>query len=158
MKPFYYIVMISCFLASACSNSNNRRLTVIFDRVDHLEIGSKVYMKGLLIGEVIVLDLADKGVLAKIKIEKDVNIPKGSTFLIDPSLFGNASIIVEPSGQQIYLTSNDTSLGQYVDKKVLDHVVSDTAKSRKLQQSLDKIGEGIKELLETSGDTTSHIY
>ncbi len=142
-------------LASACSNSNKRKLTVIFDRVDHLEVGSKVYMKGLPIGRVISLVLAEKGVLARIKLEKDVQVPKGSKFSVDPSIFGHASVLIEPSQQSIYLTFDDTSFGAYDEKKILNHVVSDTTKSRKFQQSLDKIGEGIKELIETSRDTTN---
>lgn len=81
-------MIMVCVLASACFTKHKSRLTVIFDKVAHLEVGSNVYMKGLPIGKVIYLDLADNGVLAKIELEKDVHVPKGSKFLIDPSLLG----------------------------------------------------------------------
>lgn len=155
MRVLQCVVIILIMLVSACTNQYKRKVTIVFDRVDNLEIGSKAYMKGFPVGEVTSLDLASKGVLVDVRLIRDIQIPVNSKFSIDPSLFGSASIVIEPSGETTYLTFKDTSTGQYIHRKLLDHVVSDTGKARKFQQSIDKIGEGIKELLETSRDTAN---
>jgi len=150
------LLLITFFLTalfSSCLRDKNK-LTILFDRVDGLETDAKVYQKGIIIGKVTDLHLVDKGVLADIQFKDNVRIPVDSKFTISTSLLGTTSISVEPSNNKSYLTLKDTIAGHYNDKKLLDDLVSDSAKQQKIQKSLDKIADGVKELVETAKDTT----
>jgi len=133
---------------------NKSKLTILFDRVDGLEVGAKFYQKGIPVGEVTGLDLFDRGVIADINLKDKTQIPIDSKFIVNTSVLGTTSITVEPSDKKLYMTSKDTIVGHYNDKKLLDEVISDSSKRQTIQKSLDKIGEGVKEILETTKDTT----
>jgi hypothetical protein len=59
-----------------------------------------------------------------------------------------------PSDKTVFLTNKDTARGYYLQKALVDGIISDSTKREKIQESLDKIGRGIKELVEASRDTT----
>lgn len=152
--PRYFILVILTISFFACSYDNKSKVTVLFDRVDNIEKGSKVYLKGFPVGEVTHLELLGDSVLADIKLSDTIRIPLDSKFIINPSLIGSAHITIEPSDKTTYLTNKDTASGFYLQKGLLDDMVSDSTRREKIQQSLDKIGQGIKELVEAARDTT----
>jgi ABC-type transporter Mla subunit MlaD len=137
----------------ACSPNDKRKVTVLFNRVDNVKTGDNVYLKGLSIGEVTHLELFGDSVLVDIKLADTIKIPFNSKFIIQPSLIGSSNITIEPSDKTVFLTNKDTARGSYLQKGLLDNMVSDSTKREKIQQSLDKIGQGIKELVEASKDT-----
>ncbi|MFN8290743.1 MAG: MCE family protein [Chitinophagaceae bacterium] len=150
----YFLSFILTLSIFACSKDNKSKVTVLFDRVDNIEKGSKVYLKGIPVGEVTHLELFGDSVLADINLADTIKIPTDSKFIINPSLIGSAHITIEPSNKTTFLTTKDTASGFYLQKSLLDDMISDSARREKMQQSLDKIGEGIKELIESSRDTT----
>jgi ABC-type transporter Mla subunit MlaD len=137
----------------SCRNAN--RLTILFDNVEGLENGADVYYKGVKVGKVTRLDLFHNEVVTDIKLQDGIRIPVGSKFIINPSVIGSARITIEPSMQTTFLSPKDTMTGEFNKKELLDDFVSDTARRRKVQESFEKIGEGIKGLIEASSrDTT----
>jgi ABC-type transporter Mla subunit MlaD len=126
------------------------KLTILFDNVEGLEKGADVYYRGIKIGEVTHLDLFQDKVVADIKLKDSIRIPVSSRFIINPSVIGSAHITIEPSAQTSFFSSKDTVVGEYSKKQLLDDFVSDTIKRRKVQESFEKIGEGIKGLVEAS--------
>lgn len=140
----------------SCRRDDNK-LTIVFDNVEGLEKGGDVYYKGIKVGEVIRLDLFQNKVVTDIRLKDRIRIPVNSKFIINPSVIGSAHITIEPSTQTAFLSSRDTVAGEYSKKQLLDDFVSDTARRRKVQQSFEKIGEGIKGLIEVSSmDTTKN--
>ena len=153
--PRFLILFILVLALAACSYSHKNKLTILFDRVDNLEIGGRVLLKGLPVGKVTHLELFGDSVLVTVKLSDTINIPVESKFIITPSLLGNSHIDIEVSNKTTYLGSKDTVAGSYQKNGVLDNLFSDSAKREKIKISVDKISEGIKELVEASGDTTS---
>jgi ABC-type transporter Mla subunit MlaD len=148
------IILFTLALFS-CRRDNNK-LVVLFDNVEGLEDGADVYYKGIKVGQVTQVDLFQDKVVVDINLKDSIRIPVDSRFIINLSVIGPAHITIEPSTQAAYLSSNDTVNGEYSRKQLLDDLVSDTARRRKVQESFEKIGEGIKELIEASSkDTTT---
>jgi hypothetical protein len=83
---------------------------------------------------------------------------------MQPSFLEPVGIIVKPSRSTTFLTFKDTCRGQYIPKRTViemihnsiisDSMINDSLKRQKIQRSLDKIGKGIKELVEAAKDTT----
>jgi hypothetical protein len=138
----------------ACSRDNKSKVTVLFDRVDKVEQGGDVFLKGISVGEVTHLELFGDSVLVDIKLADTIRIPVDSKFIIYPSLLGTSNISIECSDKTVFLTNKDTARGYYFKKGLFDAMVSDSTKREKIQQSLDKIAQGIKELAEASKDTS----
>ena len=137
----------------ACSQDDKSKVTVLFDRVDKVEKGGDVFLKGISVGEVTHLELFGDSVLVDIKLADTIKIPVDSKFIIYPSILGSSNISIERSEKTVFLTNKDTARGYYYKKGLFDAMVSDSTKREKIQQSLDKIGRGIKELVEASRDT-----
>ncbi len=146
------ITLFSILFLIACSRNMNR-LTILFDRVDHLEVGSEVKIYGVIVGKVTDLDLVDSGVLVKLSIKKESKIPVGSVFTIERSLIGSASIIVQPSTQTAFLTASDTAIGKYSEKKLLDEFVADSARKEKIRVAIEKISSGLRDLIDPVKDS-----
>ncbi|MBO9561938.1 MAG: MCE family protein [Niastella sp.] len=138
------------FCLVACKQQT--RIAVVFSNVDELQVDNSVFHNGIEIGKVSDLSLYHDGVLATIQLNDKVRIPTGSTFRYEHALLGTPAIHVDYSNQQQYLSIADTSIGQYP-KKLLDHLLSDSSKQEKIQQSIDKIGEGLSELAEAVKDS-----
>ena len=149
------IILISTLALFSCRRDANK-LTILFDNVEGLENGGQVYYRGIKVGEVTHLELFRDKVVADIKLQDSIRIPVDSKFIINPSVLGPAHITIEPSVQAAFLSSKDTLTGEFSKKQLLDDFVSDTARRRKAQESFEKIGEGIKGLIEASGDTTKN--
>ena len=147
------IIFILSLALFSCRHDANK-LTILFDNVEGLENGGEVYYRGIKVGEVTHLDLFRDKVAADIKLQDSIRIPVDSKFIINPSVIGPAHITIEPSVQTAFLSSKDTVTGEFSKKQLLDDFVSDTARRRKVQESFEKIGEGIKGLIEASRDST----
>lgn len=132
------------------------KYTILFDQVDHLQVKDPVLNKGVTIGEVTHLAGYGNQVLADIELKDNRNIPKGSTFLAKESLLGSSCIDVNYSDSPVLLTSTDTVRGVFEAKK-WEHLSGDTAKRRKIEQSIEKIATGVKELIEAAKDSTRPV-
>ena len=152
MRLLVIAILTSIFLG--CHRDHNR-LTILFDNVEGLIEDANVYYKGIVVGNVTKLALADKGVLVDIKLIDSLQIPEGSGFIINPSVFNGAHITIEPSTATTFITVHDTVIGHYQKKHLYDDFASDTASQRKVKESFEKIGEGIKGLIEASSKDTS---
>jgi ABC-type transporter Mla subunit MlaD len=153
----FAIITILTLALLGCHRKSNK-LTVLFDNVEGLATGGEVYYKGIKVGEVTHLALFNDKVVADIKLTDSIRIPVGSKFIINPSVIGSAHITIDPSPQILFLSSKDTVTGEYSKKQLLDDFVSDTARRKKVQESFEKIGEGIKGLIEASSkDTTKSL-
>jgi ABC-type transporter Mla subunit MlaD len=148
--PRFLISFILALALAACFHPDKNKLTILFDRVDNLEIGGKVYTRGFPVGEVTHLALLGDSVLVSLKLNDTINIPVESKFIITPSLLGNSQINIEMSDKTTYLTNKDTASGFYLKKGVFDDLISDSTKRGKIIKAVDKINEGIKELVEPS--------
>ncbi len=147
------MITIIAFSLFSCHPAHNK-LTILFDNVEGLVKGADVYYKGIEVGEVNHLELLRDKVVADVMLNDSIQIPVGSRFIINPSIIGSAHITIEPASQTIFLSPGDTVTGEYSRKQLFDDFVSDTAKRRKVQESFEKIGEGIKGPIEaTSKDT-----
>lgn len=139
------------FCLVACKQQTH--IAVVFGNVDELQVGNSVFRNGIEIGKVNDLSLYHDSVLATIQLNDKVRIPAGSTFRYEHALLGTPAIHVDYSNQQQYLSIADTSIGQYQKKQLLDHLLSDSSKDKRIHQSLKKIGEGLSELVEAVKDT-----
>ncbi|MBN2790497.1 MAG: MCE family protein [Candidatus Delongbacteria bacterium] len=69
------ILIISIIYGKNISlNSETKTVTVTFDNVNGLDIGSKVFVKGVPCGNVTSVDLTDKNVIVKADIDKNINL------------------------------------------------------------------------------------
>ena len=94
-------------------------------------------------------------VAVDIELRNKIKIPVGSKFILNPSLLGPSNISIDQSEETVFLTAKDTISGEFINKGLLDKLISDSVKNEKIQQSLNQIGDGIKELVETVKDTSN---
>ncbi|MDF2193468.1 MlaD family protein [Paraflavitalea sp. CAU 1676] len=134
--------------------TDNPTITILFDKVDVLQVGAKVYCQGKPVGEVIDLDEVQHKIAVKIQLEEGARIPIGSTFVLNPSLLGSADISIEPSSDPTYILSKDTVLGEFNQNALFDNLTTDTAKRKKINESIKKIKEGMKGIIEASKNDT----
>lgn len=153
---FSLLLFIGTLLFTACLQKNKNRLNVLFNNVDNLVKGSPVKLHGITIGEVINLDLLRDSELVEIKLNRGQKISIGSKFSILNQLIGNASIIVEPSEQKIFLKPIDTVKGSYETMGILDTFFADSLNKQKARQALDKIITGLRKLAEAKKDSTEN--
>jgi ABC-type transporter Mla subunit MlaD len=151
--------LISIFLLSflfaliSCDTDKQNNLLVKFDRVDFLQPGAKVYKGGMPVGEVENLELVVDSILVTLKLDPQINIPVGSEFIISPSITADAFITIEPVFNARYLTDGDTAIGYYNATTKLNDIIADSAQRAKADKAINKIGEGVKELLEAAKDS-----
>ena len=136
--------------------SDRTKYSILFDQVDHLQVKDPVLNKGVTIGEVTHLTMYGNQVLADIELKDNRNIPKGSTFLAKEYLLGSSCIDIKYSDSSTFLRSKDTVSGVFETRK-WERLSGDTAKRKKIEQSLEKIATGVKELIETVRDSTRKV-
>lgn len=149
------IGLLVVIIFGGCFSKQNK-YTVSFDRVDGLQEGSNVLNKGFTIGKVTHIDLYGNRVLVNIKLNTNRLIPVQSKFLIWENLLGSSYIEIEYSNQTNFIASKDTVFGKYQKQAVMDNLISDTTKRKKVEESLKKIASGIGELIETAKDSTKN--
>ncbi len=154
MRKLKFILLVTTLLFIACSQKNKNKLSVLFDNVSNLEKGADVKLHGITIGEVTNMELLGDSVLVDIKLNKEQKIPVGSKFSILNPLIGNASVIIEPSEQKVFLKTEDTVKGSYEAKGILDTFFADSLNRQKAREALNKITTGLKELAEAKKDSS----
>jgi phospholipid/cholesterol/gamma-HCH transport system substrate-binding protein len=98
----------------------------VFSDLGSLEKSNPVKINGLPIGTVYALDPSDKdvsGIVVKINLTKDVNIPKNSVAFISASLLGSSNIVIEKGDAKEYIQEGDT-LRTRIDNGILGDVKS----------------------------------
>jgi ABC-type transporter Mla subunit MlaD len=150
----FITITILTFTLLGCHRDKNK-MTILFDNVEGLEEKANVYYRGIIVGKVTSLELFEDKVAVDITLKDSIAIPVDSRFIINPSVIGSAHITIEPSTQSTFLSQNDTVTGMYGKKQLLDDFFCDTARRRKAQESFEKIGDGIKGLIEASSKDTS---
>ncbi|MEO6610832.1 MAG: MCE family protein [Chitinophagaceae bacterium] len=157
MKTGALILLFTlCTLLQACSSQKKENLIIVFDRVDNLNTKSEVKIHGIDVGEVSGLKLIDTGVLVKIRLSEKRQIPAGSTFSIINPMIGASYIDIEPSKEPTFLTVKDTVSGKYNERGLLDNLMTDSVNRKKIQEAVEKIAEGLKELAKSKKDSTGN--
>lgn len=155
MKHRLLLLFAICSLLTGCGSST-KKYTVVVDNVEGLKEGSNVVCAGLPIGKVTHLDLFKDSVVVDIEINKDFNIPIGSKFIVENNAFGTTNLLVERSGELSFIKNHDTVRG-YKDTSRFTLTGTDTARQRKVKESIQKIADGFKELIESSSkDSTKN--
>jgi len=87
-------LIILFIILTGCSDS--REYKIKFDHVERLEIGDKILVRGVYVGEVADLTVdQDKKGLVTISISKDINVPEGSRFILQSDFFGFQHVELE---------------------------------------------------------------
>jgi phospholipid/cholesterol/gamma-HCH transport system substrate-binding protein len=152
MTKILFGLLLTIAFASCLSKQN--KYTISFDRVDGLQEGSDVSNKGFAIGKVKHIELFGNRVLVDIKLNDKIKVPQQSIFLLKENLLGASFVDIEYSDKINYLSSKDTAIGEYQKKAIMDNLISDTIKRKKIEKSLEKIATGIGELIESNNDST----
>jgi len=91
---------------------HTKKLYAVFDNVDGLDASNPVQINGLTIGSVTAINESDKdltqGVVVTITLKKDVHIPDNSVAMINSSILGTSSIVINKGFSNNYLESGDT--------------------------------------------------
>lgn len=126
-------------LLVACSDHQNR-LFVLADNVEGIREHSEVRVNGAVIGKVYRMKLLNQGVLLELKLDKEIQLPVGSTGAIENPAWGAAYVSIIPAKERNkMLHDGDTLAAQYHKEKMLDALISDSAKSNKIQNTLDTL-------------------
>ena len=154
-------IIVICGLITLLSACNHRpRYTIIFEKVDGLKIGAPIMTHGFPIGEVTNIDLIsaeEPQIAVDVKLTKDVNIPTGSKFILRKTLLGSTEITVQLSNSTQFMQPADTIAGIYTSPENT-YGIKDSAQREKVRQSLKKINEGFRELLQTvRSDSTDSL-
>jgi ABC-type transporter Mla subunit MlaD len=149
------ITIVSLTLLAACHNEP--QYTIVFDKAKDLKIGTPVLIDGVTVGRVTRIELKnanDPQIAVNFEITKKTGIPTGSKFIARENILGDTYIMVTPSASHQFIQPTDTVTGIYVPlENVLD--ITDSVQREKVRQSINKIGEGIKEILQTMKDSTN---
>ena len=100
------------FLKGSSLFSHSKKIYAIFDNVEGMEVSNPVQINGFQIGSVEAISESDKdlsrGIVVTIALKKPVNIPRNSVGVINSSLIGNASIVIDRGDDTDYLENGDT--------------------------------------------------
>jgi phospholipid/cholesterol/gamma-HCH transport system substrate-binding protein len=108
-----FTLALLCVFMLSCSN-NNRNLYLLFDNVDGLDTESELTVKGLKIGKVKKMEVFNNKILVSIELEKDIQIPKDSKFVIQTENYlGEKELTVDYNyNSKINYSFKDTIMGQ----------------------------------------------
>lgn len=100
------------YLKGSTLFQHTKKLYAVFDNVDGLDASNPVQINGLTIGSVTAINESDKdltqGVVVTITLKKDVHIPDNSVAMINSSILGTSSIVINKGFSKNYLESGDT--------------------------------------------------
>lgn len=103
------------FLKGVNIFKSSDKYMVVFDDVSGLSISSPVTVNGLQVGLVNSMEMDPnnpKRVIAYISLNKNVKIPRESNVVMDVSMLGSSTLILEPGAYENgFLTTNDTIIG-----------------------------------------------
>jgi ABC-type transporter Mla subunit MlaD len=81
-------------ILTSCSDS--REYKIKFDHVERLEVGDKIFMRGVDVGKVVDLtEDKDKKALVTISITRDIKVTEGSKFILQSDFFGFQHVEIE---------------------------------------------------------------
>lgn len=98
------------FSTMKIQNSDNYKVSALFNRIDGIKIGSDIRMSGIKIGTVVSQELDNSSFEAKVlmSIDSKILIPDDSSAKItSDGLLGGNYISIEPGGSDIYLLNNE---------------------------------------------------
>lgn len=123
---------------------------VVFDNADGLTQATPVTLNGFKVGVVYSMELDRKNsnrVIAYLNMDKGVDIPKGSKMLLDVSVLGSASIILEVNPYtKEFLSANDTIIGMR-NKGMLDAAGAMVPQIEQVLTKIDSILYGVQILV-----------
>lgn len=152
MKKLLWFLSVT-LLPCSCS-SKKQTINLLVDRVDNLSVGASVTMKGVRIGYVDHLSLQNDSVLVEMKINRNISIPVTSVVLVQASLMGISSVVIQPA-ENLAAVQKDTLRGSYQERSIMNEFISDTITAKKAKESVQKIVEGIRELSALANDSVS---
>ena len=98
------------FSTMKIQNSDNYKVSALFNRIDGIKVGSDIRMSGIKIGTVVSQELDNSSFEAKVlmSIDSKILIPDDSSAKItSDGLLGGNYISIEPGGSDIYLLNNE---------------------------------------------------
>ncbi len=117
-----------------------------------LNVGDQVFFRGLSIGSVQSAELADRGILLKLKLERAAQIPRDSKFSIkEEDLLGGKAVDIQPGRSMEYLQTGAVVRGE--SSSGLMNVVQD---SKKMETRINKVLANIDSL--TGAQTFTSIH
>ncbi|NOY58658.1 MAG: MCE family protein [Calditrichaeota bacterium] len=117
-----------------------------------LNVGDQVFYRGLSVGSVQSAELADRGILLKLKIERAAQIPKDSKFSIkEENLLGGKGVEIQPGRSTEYLENGDVVHGK--SSSGLMNVVQN---SKKMETRINKVLANIDSLTGAKTFTSIH--
>ena len=99
------------FLKGKTLFEHDKRLFVVFDKVEGLGKSNPVTVNGLQIGKVAELREKDKnlsGIIVSIDLTKEVNIPNNSLVFVNKALFGEGNLAIKLGNSNKYVEDGDT--------------------------------------------------
>jgi ABC-type transporter Mla subunit MlaD len=106
----FLLVLFVIFILTGCFR-DPATCTVLFEKIDRIQVGNDVFGDGRVIGKVIDLQEYGEQVLVKVELKDQVEIPTGSKFYINSTLLGDPYLLVKYSNSTTFLTSKDTVQG-----------------------------------------------
>lgn len=139
-----HIGLLLLLLLISCGQKEHK-LTILFDRIDNLQIGSGVYCKGLQVGEVLKEEFYRTGeIIVDVKLGSEIKIPVDSRFIIKNNSLTGTIIEIHFSDSTNYITPTDTLTGYYKGTIIPEIAVTDTAAYRRALDTTLK--QAIKEI------------
>jgi hypothetical protein len=110
------------------SCSHSREYKIKFDRIERLQAGEKIFLRGVDVGKVVDLtEDKDKKALVTISITKDIKVTEGSKFILQSDFFGFQHVEIE-------LANIDNKLLEPEQLQIGEIRPMDTTRLRKLTQ------------------------
>jgi ABC-type transporter Mla subunit MlaD len=134
-KKYFLFIAIVIILIISC-RKDNYKLYIVFDNAYGLSSKTEVITKGIKIGSVDRVDLFKNKVLATVTIDKTIQIPITSTFMLQSvDIFGQKAI---------FITLDSTISKNYVDKdtvcgKIQKSFFSDSTKFNDIKPLIDTL-------------------
>jgi len=145
----FVLTIIGLFLFSACVRQSDYKLNIIFDNTDGLTTEAYVTARGLKIGKVEKIGLVRDKVFVTATIDKNIQIPQNSIFIIESvDLLGTKTISVKlDSVETEFYKDSDTIYGQLQKRFFNDstHLKLDSATIQKIKPLVDTIASAIRD-------------
>jgi ABC-type transporter Mla subunit MlaD len=137
-------------LFASCSEETKKHIVIKFKKGDDLIEGALVKINGLDVGKIESVELNQNyEACASVKLEKDINIPKDSRFILDNESLFSTGVIVEPGNSNSYLQNNDTVKGirpKYSKQDQIIEVFNELMENANFVKHQDSILKELKEL------------
>ncbi|NIA29660.1 MAG: MCE family protein [Actinobacteria bacterium] len=127
-------------------------INLIVPDAQGLNVGDQIFYRGLSVGSVQSAELADRGILLKLKIERAAQIPRDSKFSIkEVDLLGGKGVDIQPGRSTKYLQTGDVVRGK--SSGGLMNVVQD---GKKVEKRINKVLANIDSLTGARTFTSIH--